>query len=98
MTSDMDEEARLQLLSIIQRISPEDRRRIADLPEDQVFTLHFGLGMGIRNMIRSGELAALYRWSRAQVPREFGDLDEFAWPIVPEVWKVLRSQPRAPES
>jgi hypothetical protein len=87
----MDEEARLQLMSIIDRIPPGERRTIAELSEERVILLHHGLGMFIRNMIRSGELGALFRWSCAQAPGEPRSLDSLAWPILLEVWKVLRA-------
>jgi hypothetical protein len=85
----MDEEARLELMSIIDRLLPEDRRMMAELSEKDVIRLHHGLGTRIRNMIRSGELTALLSWSSAQAPGK-ASLDDKAWPILLEVWKTLR--------
>jgi hypothetical protein len=88
----MDEEARFELAAIINQISQEDRRAIAEMPEGHVTLLHHGLGASIRNRIRSGELKALFCWSCKQVLAARA-LDDRAWPIVLEVWNVVRSQP-----
>lgn len=95
----MDEAARLQLMSIIDRIPLEDKRAIAEMPRECAILLHHGLGTWIRNLIRSGELSALFRWSCDQVP-DAGSLDDMAWPIIFEVWKALRPEPceGAPQS
>jgi hypothetical protein len=64
----MDHEAKIELMPIVDGLSPEGRASISSLREDQVMRLHFGLGMYIRNQIRQGRLPALFRWSRTQVP------------------------------
>jgi hypothetical protein len=61
---DMDHEAKTELMSIVDGLSPKGRASIASLREDQVSKLHFGFGLYIRNQIRQGRLQALFRWSR----------------------------------
>jgi hypothetical protein len=86
----VDEGARLELMSIVNEIPYEEQLEIAELPEAMVILLHHGLGTAIRNQIRSGELKELFRRSRAQVP-EARSLDDMAWPILKEIWRVVRS-------
>jgi hypothetical protein len=86
----MDDDARRELASIIDRLSLKARRAISQTPEENLIILHHGLGTAIRNRIRAGELRALFRWSCAQVPHA-RSLDDRAWPIIVEIGRVLRS-------
>jgi hypothetical protein len=87
----VDQEARFQLHSIIERLSPEDRLMIANLPRERVISLHHGLGTAIRNRIRAGELGALARWSKAQIGDQKLSFDALSWPILLQVWDTVRS-------
>ncbi len=87
----MDKEARAQLQSIIDAISPADRLEIAKLPHDLVILLHRGLGTLIRNRIRAGELGALFHWSCDKATGGGKSLDDVSWPILVAVWTALRS-------
>jgi hypothetical protein len=89
----MDHEAKTELMSIVDGLSPEGRASIASLREDQVIRLHFGLGMYIRNQIRQGRLQALFRWSRTQVPEHVKSLDDVTFPIIVEVWRLVNDAP-----
>ena len=84
----MDAAARLQLMSLVNRIPLKERGAIAEMLQEHVIFLHHGLGTWIRNMIRSGEMNALFRWSCEQVP-EARSLDDRARPIILEVWKTV---------
>lgn len=87
----MDHEAKIELKSIVDGLSTEDRAFIAGLPEDGVvFHLHFGLGTYIRNQIRQGEFPALFRWSQTQLPELIGDLDDLTEPILLEIWRLVQ--------
>ena len=86
----MDDEARQDLMSIVDRLTADDRAYIAGLEESQVIRLHMGLGMAIRNRIRAGALQALFRWSHSQVPDDVRHFDDVTWPIVLEVWRTVR--------
>jgi hypothetical protein len=90
---DMDHEAKAELISIFDGLSPEGRAAIASLREDQVIKLHFGLGLYIRNQIRQGRLQALFRWSRTQVPEHVKNLDDVTFPILVEVWRLVIDTP-----
>ena len=90
---DMDAEARAQLQSIIDGISPAERLEVAKLPRNHVIRLHHGLGTLIRNRFRAGELRALFLWSRSQTSDEDRSLDGLSWPILVAVWTILRSCP-----
>jgi hypothetical protein len=85
----MDHEAKTELMSVVDGLSPEARASIASLREDQVILLHFGLGGYIRNQIRQGRLPALFRWSRTQVPEHVKHLDDVTFPIHVEVWRLV---------
>jgi hypothetical protein len=93
--SDVDDEAKAELMSIVDGLSPDARTSIAALPEERVIKLHFGLGAYIRNQIRQGGLRALYRWSRTQVPEDVKHFDSVTWPIVVEVWRAVKSSSNA---
>ena len=88
----MEQEARIQLQTIIDSIPPLDRLAIARLPREQVISLHFTLGMWIRNRYRSGEFAALFRWSRSQLPDDLRSMDDLSEPILLEIWSILQSE------
>ena len=89
----MDEDAHRELMSIIERLTADDRAYIAGLEESQVIRLHHGFGTYIRNQIRAGELRALFRWSRTQVPVDVRHFDDVTWPIVMEVWRTVKAPP-----
>jgi hypothetical protein len=93
----MDHEAKTELMSIVDGLSPEGRASIANLREDQVMRLHFGLGMYIRNQIRQGRLPALFRWSQTQVPGHMRHFDDVTFPILVEVWKLVNTPPPVAE-
>jgi hypothetical protein len=80
----MDEQAYLQLRSIIDQIPNEDQREIVALPAERIILLHHGLGTWIRNLVRSGEVGGLFRWACNQAP-DAKNLDEMVWPIIREV-------------
>jgi len=87
----MDTEARLELASVIDELSAEDRGFIAGISENDVIRLHHGLGTGIRNRFRAGSLPALLRWSCSQAP-DPQHLDDMSWPILMEIWRTLRAR------
>jgi len=87
----MDVEARAQLQSIIDALSPASRLYVAKLPREHIILMHHGLGTHIRNRHRAGELKALILWSRSQIYDEALSLDALSWPILVAVWTALRS-------
>lgn len=90
----MEEEARIQLQTIIDGIPAPDRLAIAGLPRERVISLHRTLGRWIRNRYRSGEFVALFRWSRSQLPDHLRSMDDLSEPILVEIWRILRSEQR----
>ena len=90
----MDQQAKRELMSIIDGLSAESRECIATLPEDRVNRLHFGLGTYIRNEHRQGRLTALFRWARTQISKEEMSFDSLSRPILLEVWRQERSTAR----
>ena len=87
----MDVEARAQLQSIIDALSPASRLYVAELPRENIILMHHGLGTHIRNRHRHGELRELFLWSRSQINDEVRSLDDLSWPILVTVWTSLRS-------
>jgi hypothetical protein len=87
----MDHEAKAELMSIVVGLSTEARASIAGLREDQIILLHHELGMYIRNRIRHDRLSALLRWSRTQVPEHVKDLDDVMFPILVEIWRLVKN-------
>ena len=87
---DVDEEAKRELISVIDALSAEDRAFIANLREGGLYRLHHGLGTYIRNQFRQGGLPALFRWSRSQLS-VVNHFDDLSGPILREIWRVLRT-------
>ena len=88
---DMDAEARAQLQSIIDALSPAVRLDVAKLPREHVILMHHGLGTLIRNQLRHGELRELSLWSRSQIGDDPLSLDALSGPILVALWSTLRS-------
>jgi len=86
-------EAYAEMAGIIDALSIEERTFVSALPEADVILLHHGIGTGIRNRVRSGEIPALFVWSRTQVSAHVGHLDDMTWPIVLAVWRSLKGKP-----
>jgi len=87
--TNMDVEARAQLQSIIDALSPASRLYVAELPREHIVLMHHGLGTHIRNRFRANELRALLLWSRSQINDEARSLDDLSWPILVAVWAAL---------
>ena len=85
----MDVEARAQLRSIIDALSPASRLYVAKLPREHIILMHHGLGTHIRNRFRANELKALLLWSSGQPDVDAGSLDGLSWPVLVAVWTVL---------
>ena len=66
----MDVEARAQLQSIIDALSPAVRLEMTKLPREHVTLMHHGIGTLIRNRHRHGELKELFLWSRSRTDVE----------------------------
>ena len=88
----MDGMASAQPRSIINDLSKADRLAISALSRDGVILLHHGLGAGIRNRMRAGELAALTGWARDELEPGSKSLDDLSWPILASVWAATQPQ------
>lgn len=87
----MTPEAYAEIIVIVDDLSIEERTFVSALPEElDVILLHHSIGTGIRNRVRSGEIPALFAWSRTQIPAHVGHLDDVTWPIVLAVWRTLK--------
>jgi hypothetical protein len=83
--------AQQDIEALVELLAPEDRRSIRETAEGDLWRLHHGYGMWLRNQFRGHKFPDLFRLCSARIAHEGRNFDAISQAAIAEIWRRLRS-------
>jgi hypothetical protein len=77
--------------AVVSSLRPEDRDHIRTLPEEQLISLHHGLGRSLGNAFRSNTYPYLFTHCDEQQTPESRSFDSISSAAIKLIWEHLRN-------